>query len=250
MTRNESKKERNPDWTRDELILALDYYFDCEGRPQKEGIEALSKTLNSMDIEFSKVNHKFRNLNGVGLKLMNFRRLDPKFTAGGRVGLRHGGKGDEDVWNYYMKSPELLKKTALAIRSNNSSPELQNYLNVDDSDVTEAKEGRLLTRVHLYRERNSKKAKKTLINNALKSDRGLVCEVCDFSFSAQYGDRGSRFMEAHHIKPLSELTEETTVTPKDLVLLCANCHRMIHVNKPWLSILELKKIINTIENKK
>ena len=50
MTRNESKKERNPDWTRDELILALDYYFDCEGRPQKEGIEALSKTLNSMDI--------------------------------------------------------------------------------------------------------------------------------------------------------------------------------------------------------
>ena len=240
------KKERNPNWTRDELILALDYYFDCEGRPQNEGIQALSKILNSMNTGSSKVNHKFRNINGVGLKLMNFRRLDPNFISAGKVGLKHGGKGDEDVWNYFVNSRELLKKTALAILSNINSPKLNNYLNVDDSEVMESREGRILTRVHLYRERNSKKVKQILIDKALKTSRGLVCEVCDFSFSQKYGTRGARFMEAHHIRPLSELSGETKVKPKDLVLLCANCHRMIHAKKPWLSIDELRKIINSI----
>lgn len=243
------KKERNPDWTRDELILALDYYFDCEGRPQNEGVKALSKILNSMNTGSSKVNHKFRNINGVGLKLMNFRRLDPNFISAGKVGLKHGGKGDQDVWNYFVNSRELLKKTALAILSNINSPELNNYLNVDDSEVMESREGRILTRVHLYRERNSKKVKQVLIDKALKTSRGLVCEVCDFSFSKKYGVRGARFMEAHHIRPLSELSGETKVKPRDLVLLCANCHRMVHAKKPWLSIDELRKIINSIRKR-
>ena len=30
---------------------------------------------------------------------------------------------------------------------------------------------------------------------------------------------------------------------EDLVLLCSNCHRMVHRSKPWLSIEGLKRII-------
>ncbi|WP_352230624.1 MULTISPECIES: HNH endonuclease [Asaia] len=29
----------------------------------------------------------------------------------------------------------------------------------------------------------------------------------------------------------------------DLALLCANCHRMIHARRPWLSLDELRQII-------
>lgn len=238
---------KNPKWSRDELILALDYYLDCKGRPQKEGIRELSNLLNRMASDFLKINHKFRNINGVGLKLMNFRRLDPTFTTRGKTGLKHGGKEDEEVWNFYIKSPNLLKKTAQAIKSAINSPDRERYLNVDDSDITVAKEGRLLTRVHVYRERNSQKIKKALIDKASKSKKGLVCEVCNFSFSLTYGDRGYRFMEAHHTKPLSELIEETLITSGDLALICANCHRMIHSSKPWLSIEELKKIIAEVK---
>ena len=32
---------------------------------------------------------------------------------------------------------------------------------------------------------------------------------------------------------------------EDLCLLCSNCHRMIHRKTPWLSLKELKKLINT-----
>ena len=34
------------------------------------------------------------------------------------------------------------------------------------------------------------------------------------------------------------------IKEKDIAMLCANCHRMIHKKNPPLSLEELKKIIN------
>lgn len=61
--------------------------------------------------------------------------------------------------------------------------------------------------------------------------QGQTCKVCGFNFKDTYGDIGDGFIEVHHIEQLSK-TGETLVDPeKDLVVLCSNCHRMLHRSK-------------------
>lgn len=97
--------------------------------------------------------------------------------------------------------------------------------------------------LHIKKERN-----KSLVNYAKKIwnnkyEQNVPCIVCSFSFYEKYGDIGSGFIEAHHIVPLVDLTKDTEVKVSDLVPVCANCHRMLHRRRPWLSIDELKHLI-------
>jgi 5-methylcytosine-specific restriction protein A len=72
---------RNPKWTRDELILALDLYFRCtplKTNKDHHEIVKLSNILNSLPIHPKKLEYeKFRNPNGVYMKLCNFLWFDP-----------------------------------------------------------------------------------------------------------------------------------------------------------------------------
>ena len=54
----------------------------------------------------------------------------------------------------------------------------------------------------------------------------LFCEACAFDFQAKYGSLGEDFIEAHHVTPLTEGPRHTSLD--DLMMLCANCHRMVH----------------------
>lgn len=74
---------------------------------------------------------------------------------------------------------------------------------------------------------------------------GLNCFVCGFNFEDVYGEHGKDFIEVHHIKPLSSFKKETLINPeKDMIPLCANCHRMIHRKRDKvLQVEELKKMI-------
>ena len=67
---------RNPTWSRDELILALDLYM----RHNAEIVE-LSQTLNLLFGEQAQDATLFRNRNGVYMKLANFRAVDPLHTS-------------------------------------------------------------------------------------------------------------------------------------------------------------------------
>jgi 5-methylcytosine-specific restriction enzyme A len=112
----------------------------------------------------------------------------------------------------------------------------------EDEEFAEAEEGRILTRIHRARERNRnlvalKKAA------ALKAHGSLKCEACSFDFQKTYGTRGAGFMEAHHLQPVSTLRPGDKTRLDDLALLCSNCHRMVHAERPWLTIDELRTII-------
>ena len=103
-------------------------------------------------------------------------------------------------------------------------------------------EGRLITRLHLARERN-----RTLIKRKkasfLKQHGRLFCEACGFDFAEAYGRRGEDFIECHHTRPIAFLAPGDVTKLSDLVLLCANCHRMVHVRAPWLSLPELREVV-------
>ena len=73
---------------------------------------------------------------------------------------------------------------------------------------------------------------------------GYDCMACGFNFEERYGSLGEKFLEVHHAVPLAEAGERWTNPETDLVVLCSNCHRMVHHQKGvCLSVDELKKHI-------
>jgi len=62
---------------------------------------------------------------------------------------------------------------------------------------------------------------------------GLSCAVCGFDFGEVYGKWGEGFAEVHHREPLGDggSGKRETDPRTDLVVLCANCHRMVHRSK-------------------
>jgi hypothetical protein len=78
---------RNPKWSRDELIVTLNFYLlPNPSIPDKRSSEILelSDFLNRLQIKLGgETGDKFRNPNGVYMKLMNFRRFDPSYEGKG-----------------------------------------------------------------------------------------------------------------------------------------------------------------------
>ncbi|MBR0705407.1 HNH endonuclease [Bradyrhizobium liaoningense] len=236
------KSERNPNWTRDELILALDLYLRHQGNPPGKSsseVVNLSKLLNKISGQLSKGNPDFRNPNGVYMKTMNFRRFDPAYRAQGKKGLERGGKLEGEIWNAFASDHHLLSETATAIRANVDVGLPIEPTSDTDKDF-EAEEGRILTRVHLARERNQKLVQQKKLA-VIKSTGKLACEVCLFEFEAAYGERGAGFIEVHHLKPIHTLLPGQKTTLGDLALLCSNCHRMVHARRPWFTIEQLRE---------
>jgi hypothetical protein len=112
----------------------------------------------------------------------------------------------------------------------------------DDEGLIEAPEGRIVIRKHTGRERNRRIVESKLRESVRKYGR-LTCEVCAFDFSDRYGERGKGFIECHHTKPIATLKEGQRTKVADLALVCSNCHRMIHRWWPWLSIAQVRKLI-------
>jgi 5-methylcytosine-specific restriction protein A len=236
---------RNPDWTRDELILALDLYKQSGGNPAKNGKEVveLSETLNALGSDLVGRTDVFRNANGVYMKIMNLRRWDDAYSSLGKSGLKGGSRLEKEVWDHFANDQELLRQTAAAIRSQlGSVPEEDEALEEDAEEGAE--EGRILARVHKRRERSRKIANKKK-KQVLEEQGRLCCEACGFDFGVVYGERGEGFIEVHHTVPLHTLTAGKKTLLKDLALLCANCHRMIHSRSAWLTVDELKVLVQS-----
>jgi 5-methylcytosine-specific restriction protein A len=78
---------------------------------------------------------------------------------------------------------------------------------------------------HSLLERNHK------LVQAAKKIHGYKCQVCQFDFESNYGEIGRDFIEAHHLKPLSQYEEGETprLSPEhDFAVVCSNCHQMLH----------------------
>lgn len=113
------------------------------------------------------------------------------------------------------------------------------YLTEEDSSFPE---GNRKLRLHIYRERNSKLIR-TAKEQFKKKNGTLFCEVCKFNYTEKYGELGEDYIEAHHTIPVSELEEGSKTKLEDIALVCANCHRMLHRKRPWLSKKDLQEIL-------
>lgn len=232
---------KNPKWSRDELILALDLYFKLPSSKissTNEEVIELSQILNQIPSGFKHKDDTFRNSNGVSMKLNNFKRLDPESKGSGLV---RGGKLEEVIWNEFSTNKSLLSEIANSIKKALCQQNIHSWTAQEEEESFP--EGKVLFRLHKYRERNSNIVKE-LKKKAMEKNE-LRCSVCSFDFYKTYGELGKGFIECHHTVPISKYQFDGSKTKmSDLILVCSNCHRMLHRKRPWLTVKELREILN------
>jgi len=133
-----------------------------------------------------------------------------------------------------------LKQVAGRIRQLVDDPEFKDNIatgSVDEGE-DEAQEGRILYRQHRIKERNQSLVKK---KNFKDKHGRLFCVACDFNFPNKYGEVGEGVIDCHHKTPILELEPGQKMRFSDLVLVCPNCHRILH--KESMSIEGLQSII-------
>ncbi|MFF7529630.1 HNH endonuclease [Streptomyces bobili] len=234
------KAVQNPDWARDEIILACDLVMTNGWKgldAQDSRVFELSALLQLLPIHAdADRNETFRNPNGVARKTFDIATRHPNYHGK----PTKGGALDVEVLHEFLARPDEMTKVARLIREGISAGDLQDLAQADDDldDDFSAPEGRLLLRRHRARERN-KGLRKKKIESILRKGGTLACEACGFDFEEVYGERGAGYVECHHVVPLHEAGEGNTKL-SDLALICANCHRMIHRRAPWPTPGELR----------
>ena len=105
--------------------------------------------------------------------------------------------------------------------------------NANDAEI----EGRKYISQHIRYERNPQNRRKAILL------QGHVCRICGFDFGKVYGTSlADDYIEVHHIRQLSE-GQQNVDPSKDLITVCANCHRMLHRRKTNnISVSELQEI--------
>lgn len=232
-------------WTRDEIILAceLTRSNNWNGLDEHDSrVIALSTLLKKSSLHpVERRDAKFRNAAGVARKTWDIATQHPTY-AGQKT---KGNKLDGIVLNEFLKEPAKMQAFAAEIeaeirRSDAAAPS-EDDPDADDSGVAE---GRLLLGRHLRRERD-RGLRNQKIAEVKKAGLPVACEVCSFNFATTYGPRGQDYIDVHHVLPL-HASGPTTTRLKDLALLCANCHRMIHRGNPWLTPKELAALLAAV----
>src|SRR5262245_65367 len=107
---------RNPDWVRDEVILALDLYIRA-GRQQLPAshpdVVRLSALLQRLPIHpMAARPPTFRYPEGISMILVNFLGVEPDQDA---EGLGRNNHLHHEAWVEYADQPEELRRVAAAI---------------------------------------------------------------------------------------------------------------------------------------
>jgi 5-methylcytosine-specific restriction enzyme A len=232
----------DPNWTREETILALALYFESGQTlpsPRDSRVRKLSELLRSLPyhVDASK-KESFRNPDGVAFKLQNLHNV-----ATGK-GLANVSDMDRQIWSEFGSRPGEIKSLAESIRAGLKIATTLEEV-VDNDEEEEFYEGRLLTEIHKRRERNPN-VRRRLLTSRRKLGR-LTCDLCCGQSKSNDPIYEDATFEAHHTMPIS-MTMERTTRLADLALLCANCHRFIHraisIKKSWLGISECRELID------
>lgn len=114
----EKIQKRNPKWTRNEIIIALDFYFKHYPHiPERNTpeIKQISEILRNLELENNKnINSNYRNVSGVYMKLMNFHSINPNKEA---KGLSGGSVLDREIFFEFQNNHKDLSKLSYELTS-------------------------------------------------------------------------------------------------------------------------------------
>lgn len=153
--------------------------------------------------------------------------------------------GTEIKYNFLKEINERLSKN-LKISLLDAEEEDTTLSIAEEEFNKEIREG-LLKEYHATRYERNPTARRL----CLSQYSHIVCQICGFDFEKTYGkrDNADPYIEIHHINPHASTSakkgEHKVDCSKDLIPVCANCHRMLHHYKKGQTLhpSELKKIL-------
>ncbi len=106
----------------------------------------------------------------------------------------------------------------------------------NETEQAEALEGRILIKEARFRVQN-----RNLISQK-KAGCDYCCEICGFNFEQVYGEIGRNFIIAHHIETLASRRRSSVTRSEDIILICSNCHCIVHKTNPPISPAVLRRL--------
>ena len=127
------------------------------------------------------------------------------------------------------------------------SEEIDLYYYDEDIKIEEG----AYTEATVKRRKRSKQLRDEAVKYYSDENNHIYCSICGFDYTSKYGELGKGFIEIHHKKPIYQYDDEDYQkllkdAIKELMPLCANCHRMLHRDKD-VSEEKLKQLVK--ENK-
>ncbi|WP_179273188.1 MULTISPECIES: HNH endonuclease [unclassified Rhodococcus (in: high G+C Gram-positive bacteria)] len=229
-------------WKWDEILLTCDLVAQNdwkELRPTSPQVVELSQFLRAQVSSAVLLNDpEFRNVNGVSRKTTDIMTAHPAYSRA----RTKGGRTTREVVSAYLAYPIFHHHASVELREAGSLArrEDQDFMfQAEDEPV--AVEGRVMERLIRVRERDPKLRQEKILKSRALHGR-LACEVCTFDFEQTYGVLGSGYVQVHHVVPLhSSGPVETTLD--GLVVVCANCHVMLHRGPTWRTPSELRALL-------
>ncbi len=185
------------DWTREEVILAMDFYIRAgglhgrsipgQGSPEVMELSGLLRRMGAYPPE--RQGERYRNPNGVYLKLMNLRAVE----AGGVHGMPARSQMDEAVWQDYIDRLPELHAEATRIR------EL-----VEDGDIEPAATAPVVSDVDI----EQRHTETFTVNpsgatrQAFRAEQKLVLEYRDYLAAKGILARRKKYVPAGEIRPI------------------------------------------------
>lgn len=220
------------DWKRDEVVAALHLYASIWDKP-------ISKTTGSPVERLSQ--QIGRVPTGVYNKLMNLRSIDPRDE---RKGLPGGSAIDREVWAEFfdvakndidqqrlddeyerlweaLKSPEASE---FSFDEEISRLEEKSFHQLMDAYQT----GKIIQRPRRKEVQQLVYGRRPLVIAITGKRAGYACEVEGCPSPTFVTDEGEKFVEVHHLTPLSQGGEDII---ENTVCLCPTHHREIHHGK-------------------
>lgn len=151
-------------------------------------------------------------------------------------------KGRE-LYRRHADSLDALNTFAL----NDAEPALRQIADDDSIVVLDERvfrEGEVRTRTQEYHTRSGQLREAAI--DYYSQDGNLLCSACEFDYNRAYLEIGERRIHIHHLKPVSFMRGEPLALEDALANvrpLCANCHQMVHIERPPLKIDALKSHI-------
>jgi 5-methylcytosine-specific restriction enzyme A len=154
-----------------------------------------------------------------------------------RVFSRWNGSSEEEAWTAIEPYADL----GVQVTPKRVIRDLEAELDPLSVSIRSRTEGGERLVVSVRRERDPR------LRAVALAIHGTSCAVCGFNYGAVYGKWGEGYAEVHHRQPLGESSDgrRDTDPTTDLIVLCANCHRMVHRRKGrTLTAAELRKKID------
>lgn len=224
-------------WVRDEVLLALDLLLNSEDQifgPNDKRISELSRLLQSLPIVSPEDrNPYFRNFAGVRRQILTFAWSLKKDEKASHVGMEF-----YRVFQEFENDKYYLNQIATAIKK--CLPVAKKIYFADKSECEGFQEGSLLGHLHRYFEKDCG-------SEFIRDFYFSSCSICGIRADHIYSQKNMGFIDLHLLIPPVEYEEKMRFKKTDFVEVCPNCHRMLHLIRPWTTKPELKSILKTID---